>query len=304
MKKMQGGRSLPDFGKFKSRVLDSVRRGPNEVNWTPPALGFGNHLYMWLHAWKRQQAGVKSCVLIHKSMEPWLSTFPELRRLSVSRRDVGFFDRRFISSGQSFGTEFSELELQGFISSCLLESTSFKAELSRARQGLAGRSLVVNVRRGDYYSVPEFCTIYGMNIESFVQEAVSRVAAEIDITGVRVVSDDPKWCRDNLGVLNDYGPVDYGTEERTPLRDLATLAAADTLILANSTFSYWGAYINNVLRSAQSPCNVWAPAFHGRHPASHSRYVGEGLAWQLDPNWNVIDDLPYGWEPRDLPSRH
>lgn len=274
---------------LKSRVLQLVRRGPSEVNWTPPALGFGNHLYMWLHAWNQQQAGVKSRILLHESMATWLSAFPALRLLTVERGKVGLTDRRVVVWGQRFGSEFLEQELRQFIENCLLESPTMKQAVSSARLELPAGRLVVNVRRGDYYSVPKFFRDYGMDVKSYVEKAVSEAAARSEVNGVRVVSDDPEWCRQNLGVLHRYGPVDFGPENRTPLADLSTLAAAETLILANSTFSYWGAYINGVLRSGDQK-NIWAPAFHNRR-------MNGGLAWQLDPSWNVIGDLPGGWEP-------
>ena len=42
--------------------------------------------------------------------------------------------------------------------------------------------------------------------------------------------------------------------------DLAVLACAKRLILANSTFSYWGAFIAQVLGAQLE--NIVAPAFH------------------------------------------
>jgi hypothetical protein len=281
---------------LRSRVLRLVRRGSGEVNWVPPALGLGNHLYMWLHAWTRQQSGVNSRILFHESMRTWLHEFPSLRPLTVERGRVGLTDRRVIVWGQSFGTEFTEEELQQFIESCLLESQTMKEALSDARLSLPAGRLVVNVRRGDYYSVPEFLRSHGMNVKSYVGVAVLKAAAQSEINGVRVVSDDPHWCRENLTGLRQYGPVDFGPESRTPLGDLATLAAAETLVLANSTFSYWGAYINGVL-SSRDQNTIWAPAFHARN-------FNHGQAWHLDPKWNVIDDLPGGWVPPEtsLPS--
>ncbi|MEA3550262.1 alpha-1,2-fucosyltransferase [Pseudarthrobacter sp. C1] len=162
-----------------------------------------------------------------------------------------------------------------------------QSALADARVSLPRYSVVVNVRRGDYYSVPRFHRNYGMDIKSYVQSALSEAAALSNFQHVRIVSDDPQWCRENLRQLEHYGSVDFGPDHRTPMSDLAVLSTADTLVLANSTFSYWGAYINGFLhRNEQS--QIWAPRFH-------ARFHNHGNAWQLDPQWNVIESLPGGW---------
>lgn len=281
---------MPEFVPgIKSWVLGSLRRGPREVNWVPPALGFGNHLYMWLYAWSRQQAGTQSRILYHESMGPWLAAFPRLIPLTIRREDVGLTDRRIIVWGQRFGDEFSPEDLKEFTESCLLVSGIMQNAIDEARTGLDEATLVVNVRRGDYYSVPKFLAQYGMNVTSYVHAAASEAAIGREVSKIRVVSDDPEWCRMNLKSLNQIAPVDFGPMVHSPLADFATLAVADSLVLANSTFSYWGAHLNNVLRDGGYDC-IWAPRFHARHRDG-------GRAWQLDPRWNIIEDVPGGWEP-------
>jgi hypothetical protein len=95
-----------------------------------------------------------------------------------------------------------------------------------------------------------------------------------------VVSDDSGWCRENLSWL--VGAADaVEFSHNGPQRDLARLASASRLILANSTFSYWGAYISDVVHDG-SAGSVVAPRFHVRD-------LEQGRAWQLDPRWQVID---------------
>lgn len=274
---------------FKTRALDLLRRGPGEVDWVPPGLGFGNHLYMWLYAWKRQQAGIESRILLHESMRPWLDALPGLKPLTIHRQQVKLTDRRIIVWGQEFGVDFTEGEIAKFISNCLLDSPVLQSALVATRRELLPSTLTINVRRGDYYSVPKFFHKYGMNVNAYVEAAVSEASATMRIKKIRIVSDDLQWCRDNLAKLEEYGPIDFGPENRTPIGDFATLIAAETLVLANSTFSYWAGYINSVIYPKEKS-SIWAPRFHAR---GHNY----GRAWQLDPKWNVIEDLPGGWDP-------
>ena len=69
--------------------------------------------------------------------------------------------------------------------------------------------------------------------------------------------------------------------------DLAVLACAKRLILANSTFSYWGAFIAQVLGAQLE--NIVAPAFHqGGVPTASE-------LWR-DPRWNFIHEIDGGWQ--------
>lgn len=275
----------------RNAVLHKLRRGPGEVNWVPSELGFGNHLYMWLHAWLRQQSGIPSRILYHESMAPWLQIFPRLAPLTARRKEVRLSDRRFILWGQTFGDEFSGDALEDFIKECLLGSEDLRGSLTRAQADLDDETLVINVRRGDYYSVPKFFERYGMNIEAYLAVAVEEVAEKHPIGRLRLISDDVGWCRLNLAFLDRFAPLDFGPRGHGPLFDLAMLTGAHSLVLANSTFSYWGAYLNNVFHGGGYD-RVWAPIFHARH-------LNDGRAWQLDPRWNVIDQLPGGWDPPD-----
>ncbi|MDT1904142.1 hypothetical protein FPK34_25985, partial [Acinetobacter baumannii] len=59
---------------------------------------------------------------------------------------------------------------------------------------------VVNVRRGDYYSVPEHRAKYGMDIRGYLSAALRALGAPAD-SPVVLGSDDPAWCVENLSDL-------------------------------------------------------------------------------------------------------
>lgn len=75
----------------------------------------------------------------------------------------------------------------------------------------------------------------------------------------------------------------WGCPPKPISRCFRTLRA---LVLANSTFSYWGSYLS-----------TW---WHGRPesvvpPWFLSRADNGAAAWQLDPTWSIIRDIPSGW---------
>lgn len=236
---------------------------------TPAAgLRFGNWLYLWLDAHARTSAGFPTLVLESPAMAEWLDAFPALRALTIARGDLRFHDRREwddASWGQRFGVDFAVDELESFIRDALvwrvIPDTS--------------NTLVVNVRRGDYYERPELRERYGFDQVGYVAAAI---ACFTDVESVLVVSDDPQWCRDNLDpVLRARArEVDYAAPGG--LANFVTIAGARRIIGTNSTFSYWAAYVADVVHP---DAQIVMPRFHGRLPQGKNAY-------QLDPRWQTL----------------
>lgn len=257
-------------GRFFTAAADSLRRGDRVVIMTPPAgMRFGNWLYLWLDAHQRTAAGEPTLVLEAPGMAVWLREFPRLRDLTVPRALLRFHDRREWddeSWSQRFGVDYTRASLDAFIDSTLVPEL-------REDQGDA---LVINVRRGDYFSDPTHAARYGWDITGYVVDA-------LDAAGpagrALVVSDDAQWCRDELDVLirSTVARVDYA--EPDPAANFQAIAGARRLIGTNSTFSYWGGYVAGARFDAPQ---IIMPRFHGRLPEGSDAY-------QLDPAWIVID---------------
>lgn len=251
---------------------------------TPEGLGFGNYLYLWLRAYIERERGDDYRVVRVPGMEPWLQVLPGIRGLTIERDDVRLWDRRDPSWNQRFGVEFTREELNAFIRRYLLGSPLARPDI------VDPRSLVVNIRRGDYYTDPVLRGRYSFDIEAYLREALARavhVGGALD--RVHVVSDDVGWCAERLGdLLRRYaGTVDYRPPTSTPQGDFRMVATSPRIIGTNSTFSYWGGYVSNVIHGPQS--TVVMPAFHARH-------MDGGRAYQLDPAWEIVEDIPGGWD--------
>jgi hypothetical protein len=101
---------------------------------------------------------------------------------------------------------------------------------------LFDNSVSLHVRRGDYLSFPD---VYIMPTIDYYDKAISYVDSKRKIDHIIVISDDIPWCMDNLKdprmVFMD-GTKDYV--------DLYIMTLCEHNILANSSFSWWGAYMN------------------------------------------------------------
>lgn len=251
-------------------AVDLLRLGDRTVLRTPPAgMRLGNFLYLWLHAHGRSTPERPVRVLESRGMAQWWQVFPRLRDLSVTRDELRFSDRREWEPEwlyQRFGIDFARPQLHAFIDDALLPALA---------PGPSDGRLVINVRRGDFYAT-EFEAKHGFDVVGYVTAAVAH------FDGARsalVVSDDADWCRTHLGdlLIDRIGDIEYAAPD--PLANLRAIASAQRLIGANSTFSYWGAYIAD---RTHEHAQIVMPRFLARMAHGHD-------AHQLDPSWTALD---------------
>lgn len=271
-------------------LVDLVRTG-RPVAWTPPWMGFGNQALLWFWAWRGRARAEERSVLRTPAMEPWLDLFPAAAALTTARSDVGFRDRRpnpvHLPGDRDVPPhtpDWTPRELAAFVEEVFLSSTAF--EQRRSVAGIGDDDLVVNVRRGDYYSAANVGR-WGFDQAGYVRAAVTLSAARAPVDRVVVVSDDLDWCSRELSWAPAIEPrVHLVPASDGPAANLATLVSGRRLVATNSTFSYWGGYIGDVLHGARR--EVVAPAFFDRSQNG-------GRAWLLDPAWTALEEPSEGW---------
>lgn len=105
-----------------------------------------------------------------------------------------------------------------------------------------GPSVSLHIRRGDYVTNPASAAFHGTFSVDWYAEAVAVMLGRVGAAQVFVFSDDLDWARVNLGGIGSMTFVDGG-EER-PEEDLHLMAACQHHIIANSSFSWWAAWLN------------------------------------------------------------
>jgi hypothetical protein len=94
----------------------------------------------------------------------------------------------------------------------------------------------VHVRRGDYLKFPHIHTPCGLN---YYKEALSLIKEKIGNFTPIFVSDDKDWCKETFKDLECL--ISPFSDE---IEDLILMINCKHNIIANSTFSWWGAYLN------------------------------------------------------------
>lgn len=267
------------------RLIDLARTGSRSVLALPDWAGIGNQLFFLLYASHQQRIGRDFKIIRSARSEDWLKSFPLMRdELTIAPEDARFRDQRDDVAWSELSTRLDADERAPFIARYLVSAGVFAG-----RELGMPSTLTVNIRRGDYYSDPNVRGLFSFDQIAYLRVVMDRVRTTGNhLTTILVVSDDIAWCRARLGFLEREAPELIFVTDGDPITDLATIACARNLVITNSTFSIWGAYVSNFLHGDNFGC-IYAPAFTTRpHSGEPSR--------SLDRRWSIIDDIPGGWD--------
>jgi hypothetical protein len=144
-----------------------------------------------------------------------------------------------------------------------------QALLFAYRRRHKGPLVSLHVRRGDYVNTGFEDAWGNLAADGYYDRAVASLGDDVTYL---VFSDDIAWCRRSLELDRaEFVDVDHGTS-------LAVMAGCDVNIIANSTYSWWGAYLNPAAE-VYAPSRWFGPAM----PPPNDRQDDIVL-----PNWRRI----------------
>lgn len=106
----------------------------------------------------------------------------------------------------------------------------------------ATQSVAVHFRRGDYANNPETSAYHGTPSPEYYRQAISFLCERVENPFLYVFSDEPEWVKQNMAFsvpaeIVDHNPPEMGYE------DLRLMSSCKHAIIANSSFSWWGAWL-------------------------------------------------------------
>lgn len=104
----------------------------------------------------------------------------------------------------------------------------------------AAAPAALHVRRGDYAEDPEKRANHGLMGNAYYYAASEAIANRVSEPTFFVFSDDPDWCEEHLQIA---GPAQFVSGATTDVEDLALMARCHDFVIANSSFSWWGAWL-------------------------------------------------------------
>lgn len=91
----------------------------------------------------------------------------------------------------------------------------------------------IHIRRGDYLHFPNFHPFIGID---YINQSMKLFKDNLFL----VFSDDIEWCKENI--KNNF--VYYIEEKLEDYQEMWLMSLCDNHIISNSSFSWWGSYLN------------------------------------------------------------
>lgn len=136
-------------------------------------------------------------------------------------------------------------------------------------------SIAVHVRRGDYASNAVIQSVHGVLGPEYYRQAASIVESSVSNPHYFVFSDDSEWTKKNIQLGEKCTYIDHNTGKNS-FEDMRLMSLCQHNIIANSSFSWWSAWLNTHKGKIVVAPSKW---FHNLEEASrHS----------LPPSWIKI----------------
>ncbi len=128
----------------------------------------------------------------------------------------------------------------------------------------------IHVRRGDYLHDPGTSAKHGVCSLDYYETAIRYLMDRLDRPSFFVFSDDIDWARNNLMIDAPCQYVDHNQGESSFV-DMYLMSLCQHHIIANSSFSWWGAWLNSNPEKI-----VLAPAKWFAHPIDTGDLLPDG----------------------------
>lgn len=142
---------------------------------------------------------------------------------------------------------------------------TFKQPLTDINRSLADKmlstlSVAMHIRRGDYVTNAVTNAAHGTCTPAYYQQALATLQGQVENINLFVFSDEPQWVKENL---HFEVPTVYITHNqgKASYQDMQLMSLCQHNIIANSSFSWWGAWLNNNPDKIVVAPKHWMPGY-------------------------------------------
>lgn len=125
----------------------------------------------------------------------------------------------------------------------IFRNTLTNKNLEFAQQIAEVNSISLHIRRGDYVSNKKTNTMHGTCDLDYYYAAIKYISSRVENPFFFIFSDDIEWARDNLKLNPPYRYVDHNYDKES-YNDMHLMSLCRHHITANSSFSWWGAWLS------------------------------------------------------------
>lgn len=137
---------------------------------------------------------------------------------------------------------------------------------------ISNSSVSVHIRRGDYASNSHINSYHGTCDIDYYMKSISFFSKKLDNPIFYFFSDDINWVKENFQSNENFRFISL-SDSLSPHYDMYLMSKCLHNVIANSSFSWWGAWLNqNPNKTVIAPKN-----------------------WFVDPSNNPINLIPQNW---------
>jgi hypothetical protein len=194
-------------------------------------------------------------------VEPYFNYWPNFFELKQDCYLYGYWQ------SERYFKDFADIIRQDFAFKIPLDERNKKVVLEMTNT----QSVSLHVRRGDYVNDPKNSNIMHICSLEYYRQAINYIVKRIEQPVFYIFSDDIAWVKEHLSIEFPCVYIDHNSGSES-YRDMQLMSLCKHHVIANSSFSWWGAWLN-----ANPEKTVIAPR-----------------EWFVNKN-NVDDLIPHNW---------
>jgi len=194
--------------------------------------------------------------------EPYFHYWPEFFNLSGDTYLSGYWQ------SEQYFKQFADTLRQDFI----FKESLFGLNAELSVKIANSQSISLHVRRGDYVSDAKSGKVMNICDLEYYRAAIDWIIGRVSNPVFYIFSDDMNWVREHLTLPFPCHYIDHNCGADS-YRDMQLMSLCQHNIIANSSFSWWGAWLNT-------------------HP---EKLVIAPKTWFIDKQISDTDLLPKNW---------
>ena len=166
-------------------------------------------------------------------VEPCFNYWPDFFKFNHECYLYGYWQ------SERYFKDFEDIIRQDFVFKIPLDDRNMRVALEMA----STQSVSLHVRRGDYVNDPKNSNIMHVCSLEYYREAIDDIIKRIEQPIFYVFSDDIAWVKENLLIEFPCVYINHNSGLES-YRDMQLMSLCKHHIIANSSFSWWAAWLN------------------------------------------------------------
>lgn len=190
-------------------------------------------------------------IIYARLIEHIFSKFSFLERAYVKQKN-NYFDKKVLFNHQK------NMYIEGFwqcekyfedIKDIIKQDFKIKIKPDKQNEAMLKKiegtnSICVHIRRGDYATDPRTKENHGLCSLRYYYNSINFIKKRTKNSVFYIFSDDPNWVKNNLKIKDKTTFVDINGVDKA-YEDLRLMSNCKHFITANSSFSWWAAWLSN-----------------------------------------------------------